>query len=66
MENLKSLFIIFLLFIFISVVLGVGVAFISAHYGAIVMGVALMLSSLAILGIFVYEFVVSPKVEVKS
>jgi len=66
MENLKSLFVIFLLLIFISLVLGTGVSFMSLHHGFIVTGVSLVLSSLAILYIFIYEFVFAPKTGEKS
>jgi len=59
MENLKSLFIIFLLLIFISLVLGTGVSLMSLHYGFIITGISLVLSSLAILYIFIYEFVIA-------
>ena len=60
MEKLKSLFIIFLLLIFISLVLGAGVAFISKTYATIVTGGALILSSLSILTLFIYEFKPTP------
>ena len=56
MEKLKSLFIIFLLLIFISLVIGAGVVLISKEYAGVVTGVLLILSSLSILTIFIYEF----------
>lgn len=66
MEKLKSLFIIFLLLIFISLVLGAGVAFMSFEYAAIVAGTSLVISSLAILALFVYEFKPASQSGVKS
>lgn len=56
MEQTKSLFIIFLLLIFIALVLGAGVAFMSLKYAAIVTGVALIFSCLFILVLFIDDF----------
>ena len=56
MEQTKSLFIIFLLLIFISLVLGAGVAFMSLKYAAIITGVALILSCVFVLILFIDDF----------
>ena len=63
MEKLKSLFIIFLLFIFISLVFGAGVACISKEAGFIATGVALILSSIVVVTLFILEFTLARKSE---
>lgn len=61
MEKLKSLFIIFLLLIFISLVAGLGMSLITKEYSELVTGALLILSSIAILAMFIDGFVFSFK-----
>ena len=57
MEQIKILLAIYLLLIAISIVTGAGFYLAAPYYAGIVSGLLLILSSIAILTIFVIEFV---------
>jgi len=61
MQKLKSIFIIYIFFIIISSIIGVGVFFISEKYSSFIFGTLLVLSSLVILFIFIKAFVFNTK-----
>ena len=61
MEELKVLFIIYILFISISIVIGLSALLIVHDYANIIFGSLLILSSLSIIYIFINSFVINQK-----